>query len=77
MSGRRELAIIRAVKQDGGWSGRISGWKVGVEKFPCESRGHAIHWYFRSREYTFSGWARTVREAFQVFEIKRRINAGL
>jgi len=62
MSGRRELSIIRAVKADGSWIGRVRGTVVALEKQTAVN-GHVIFWLHRQHGVSKTGTARTVREA--------------
>jgi len=62
MSGRRELSIIRVVKANGSWVGRVRGAVVVLEK-QAAVNGHVIFWLRRHRGVSETGTARTVREA--------------
>jgi len=62
MSDRRELSIIRAVKADGSWVGRVRGAVVALEK-QAAANGHVIFWLHRQHGVSETGTARTVREA--------------
>lgn len=68
MSGRRLGSIIHAISINGRWAGRIAGRRLLLEKCPCESSGHVIHWHVRRAGKASGGWARTVKDAIDFCE---------